>query len=345
MGDRMLQPDLSDTLWRLMRGREDGGEEAILYVCGAAGFSGGVDAALRQVFQQHGDSPEQADQRFRRLTAERRYVAEVFTTYTGPQAAIARQIDASELATHTGGSPNPWLAVRGRVYDMTEFRLLHPGGDILIDGYAGTDATAAYEHVRHHHHAEVDAMLSMYEIGAMRRLDLGRAWGTMVGADGLEVVELSDLFTSWVRLLYLAIEMHNAAKTDVDIRQKQVTRDSGVGERTAYALQFCIEAHDRFVLNNRELVDEPVARLWAMVTGLCDQRRDVRELPNRIAEALATEEVVAADTAGTRCMPSSSGSSTTPTPTGSSHWTWSSVRSATRTGGCRPSSNRSCATG
>ncbi len=299
MGDRMLEPDMSDALWRLMRDRADGGEEAILYVCGAAGFSSGIDGALRQVFQQHGDSPEQADHRFRRLSAARRYVAEVFTTYTGPQAAIARQIDASELATHTSASPNPWLAVRGRVYDMTEFKLLHPGGDILIDGYAGTDATAAYEHVRHHHHAEVDALLSMYEIGAMRRLDLGRAWGTMVGTDGLEVVELTDLFTSWVRLLYLAVEMHNAARTDVDIRRKQVTRDSAVGERTAYALQFCIEAHERFVLNNRELVDEPVARLWAMVTGLCDQRRDVRELPTRIAEALATAEVVAADAAGT----------------------------------------------
>lgn len=298
VGDLMTRPDVSDALWRLARDHEEGGDGAVLYVCGSADFAAGVDRSLREVFRRYGDRPERADRRFREMVADRRYVAEVFTSYTGPQARIGRQVDASELAEHAGGSPRPWIAVRGRVYDMTEFRALHPGGHTLIDGYAGTDATAAYEHVEHHRHAEVDAVLSMYEIGAVRRLDLGRAWGTMVGADGLEVVELADLFKAWVRLLYLAIEMHTAARIDATIRHKKLTRASAAGQCTPYALQFCIEAHDRFVLNNRELVDEPLSRLWAMVTGVCDQRRDVRELPERIAAVLASEEALAAGRAG-----------------------------------------------
>lgn len=42
-----------------------------------------------------------------------------------------------------------WVAVHGRVFDLTEFYLEHPGGFDIIEEVAGQDATAKYEEGDH----------------------------------------------------------------------------------------------------------------------------------------------------------------------------------------------------
>ena len=39
------------------------------------------------------------------------------------------------------------MIINGRVYDVTEFAHLHPGGLKIIQSYAGMDATKAYRMV------------------------------------------------------------------------------------------------------------------------------------------------------------------------------------------------------
>ncbi|KAE8378346.1 hypothetical protein BDV26DRAFT_304336 [Aspergillus bertholletiae] len=59
-----------------------------------------------------------------------------------------------------------WVAIHGKVYDITKYVRDHPGGaDILID-VAGTDATAAYEDVGHSEDA--DEILGTYLLGTLK---------------------------------------------------------------------------------------------------------------------------------------------------------------------------------
>ncbi|CAN8076643.1 unnamed protein product [Agarophyton chilense] len=62
-----------------------------------------------------------------------------------------RRITWSELARHNT-MEDAWIAIKGRVYDVTDFAKRHPGGDIIFTA-AGTDATDVYSGF----HASTDA--------------------------------------------------------------------------------------------------------------------------------------------------------------------------------------------
>lgn len=58
--------------------------------------------------------------------------------------APARTFTRKEVAAHN--SPGDmWLTVHGRVYDVTKFAAMHPGGEAFILKYAGKDATKAFD--------------------------------------------------------------------------------------------------------------------------------------------------------------------------------------------------------
>ena len=42
-----------------------------------------------------------------------------------------------------------WVAVHGKVFDLTEFYMEHPGGFDIIEEWAGKDATQAFEQGDH----------------------------------------------------------------------------------------------------------------------------------------------------------------------------------------------------
>ena len=49
----------------------------------------------------------------------------------------------ADVAMHNSGS-DCWLAIDGRVYDVTSFIPSHPGGQAILQG-CGTDATTLFE--------------------------------------------------------------------------------------------------------------------------------------------------------------------------------------------------------
>ncbi|KAM0548778.1 hypothetical protein ACHAPJ_009774 [Fusarium lateritium] len=68
----------------------------------------------------------------------------------------------SKVALHKS-KDDLWIAIHGKVYDVSKYVRDHPGGaDVLLD-VAGTDATAAYEDVGHSEDA--DHLLQEYLIG------------------------------------------------------------------------------------------------------------------------------------------------------------------------------------
>lgn len=56
------------------------------------------------------------------------------------------QITPSQLAVHNKRQ-DAWLAVRGRVYNITEYLPFHPGGEEELMKGAGKDATTLFDQV------------------------------------------------------------------------------------------------------------------------------------------------------------------------------------------------------
>jgi sulfite reductase (NADPH) flavoprotein alpha-component len=292
----MLQEENARILWELLRSRQDGGLGAYFYVCGRTSFANTVMDAIKEIIYRFSEGTEQEKEQnarnvLYRLAGEERYLQEIFTTYTGSQIEKQVLFDASEVCIHNNPQDGYWMIINGRVYDVTEFTQLHPGGVKIITGYAGMDATVAYQSVLHHENSEVDAMLGMYEIGAVRRLSFGMIWGVAIGPKGLQFVSLSNMFRAWVRLLYYAVEMQNALDNDYTIRSQALTRGENPMDDSPFKAQMLVEVHQRFMLNYLSgAMGEPLSNLWAVTSGLCDPSTDVRWMSQVIESLRQTEE-------------------------------------------------------
>ena len=271
----------ADRLWELV----GPGTSGVIYVCGKAGFAHAVMDALRAVAAARTDGPDDGADYVRRLVGEQRLRLDVFTETTplrAPGPLGARTVPASELITRNDDGAGYWLAIDGAVYDVTEFRRLHPGGVQIIDESAGTDATAEYEAVLHHLNGEVRSMLSMYKIGLLRRLRLGSMWGIAATATRFADVSLTDLYRAWVRYAYLVVEMQNALRNDWMYRPLALTRGEA-DELTTQKLMLLANTHDRFVVQYLDgTLGEELVELWHLTTGLCGTTVPMNELPRAI---------------------------------------------------------------
>jgi sulfite reductase (NADPH) flavoprotein alpha-component len=299
----MLQDANARQLWQLLRSEDQGGLGAYVYVCGRTGFARSVMDAIAAILARFADGSEReraeyARSMLRRLVAEDRYMQEIFTTYGGAQIDQRRTYNASEVVCHNSEQDGYWMIISGRVYDLSEFGHLHPGGIKIIQSYAGMDATDAYQKVLHDANPEVDAMLGMYEIGAVRRLNFGTAWSVAITAKGLTYVTLKDAYRAWISLLYTVVEMENALQNDYHIRLEPVTYDetSSGTSSSPYKLQLLLQTHQRFMQEYlAKLSGAPIERLWALTSGIHSEHQDLRWMQRTIAaiKQLASAQAVA----------------------------------------------------
>lgn len=291
--ERMREPAIAARLRELLRPIDEGGRGAALYVCGRATFAASVMAALVDVLGEGATAAAAQEDGYRavyRMIGEDRYLQDIFTTYTGSMVEQSRHVDASALVLRNDPEKGLWMAIGGRVYDVTRFAEMHPGGAKIIRSYAGMDATHAYQKVEHHLNSEIHAMLSMYEIGVMRRLDFRRQWTVTAGDKGLEFAFVEALFTRWLRSAYLLVEIENAFAVEVSLNHEELIPRRG-GEAappgSAYRLQFQIQAHHRFVNQTLPYLAEELGRLWWQVASAADNSLDVRWLQLEIARVRA----------------------------------------------------------
>jgi sulfite reductase alpha subunit-like flavoprotein len=287
----MLAEDSARALWDLLRSVDEGGRGGLFYVCGRTGFARTIMDALKEVARRVGGVDDaEVDRLLGRLAAEQRLMLDVFTTYSGPHPLETTRIDASEIVLHNDDGAGWWLVIEGRVYDVTEFLHLHPGGEKIVRAYGGMDATRPYRAVLHHVDSEVDALRGIYEIGVVRRLDFGTEWGVAVGPGGLRYVALSDLYRTWIRLVYSVVEMQNALELDFGVRDRPLTRGDGPGEMTALRLRMLLEAHERFHASYLAFsIGDPLHELWALASGLCARTQPVQAIRDAVAEIQASE--------------------------------------------------------
>merc|ERR1712115_375885 len=78
--------------------------------------------------------------------------------------AKAKVISEEELSKHTS-SDDLWMAIEGKVYDITSFIDDHPGGDEVLKDTAGRDATTEFDDVGHS--VEAVEMMEKYYIGEL----------------------------------------------------------------------------------------------------------------------------------------------------------------------------------
>jgi sulfite reductase (NADPH) flavoprotein alpha-component len=288
----ILDDENASALWELLRPVSEGGRGARFYVCGRAGFARTILDALEELARRVGGYDDAGIARLLgELTAQQRLMLDVFTTYPGPHPLQPTRIDASEVVVHNSDEAGWWMVLSGRVYDVTEFLHLHPGGEKIVRGYGGMDATRAYRAVLHHVNPEVDSLRGMYEIGVVRRLDFGREWGLAIGPQGLRYVALADVYRTWMRFLYAVVEMQNALELDYTIRDRPLTAADEPGELTALHMRFLLEAHQRF--RNSYLafsVGEDLDELWALTSGVCSRREPAQAVREAVAAVERTDD-------------------------------------------------------
>jgi sulfite reductase alpha subunit-like flavoprotein len=291
--DLIREPRFAARLRELVRA------DARIYVCGRATFARSVFDAIADILDERGRSGRET---LFDLVAQKRYMHDVFTTYTGSTAERRTRIENSDLVRRANGSDALWMAIDGRVYDLTEFAEIHPGGRKLIESFAGTDATRSYRIVEHHLDPEVEATLSMFEVGVMRRLRFARRWAVAVGEHGLEHLPFDTLFRRWVRCLYLLVEIENAFGLETSLRDEPLRRDEQPGSipHTPYRLQFGIEAHSRFLTQSVPFVCSRVAALWRSTSGACRPDASFRALDEQIEGVITGAAADAARAAAER---------------------------------------------
>jgi hypothetical protein len=108
---------------------------------------------------------------------------------------------------------------------------------------------------------------------------------------GLQFVSLTELYETWIRFLYMVVEMENALLNDYSIRTEQVTYDETRGKPRAslYRMQLLLQTHERF-LNGylARASGRALEHLWALTSGLCSDHQDYRWMQKQIADIEAS---------------------------------------------------------
>lgn len=275
IGDAIASREAGDAMRHLLG---DGG--GCFYVCGQAAFA-------RTVLDGLGALVDDGEAAVRRLVGDGRLLTDLFTTFAPRSAAGVLgdgTYDASELALRNDDEHGWWTAIGGVVYDMTEFRRLHPGGMRIIDHNCGVDCTSEYRAVLHHEDSEIEALLAMYKAGFLRRLDFGAAWGIAIVGGRLRHVPVLEAYKDWVRHLYVVVEQQNALRSDADVLRLPLTAAEAAGDRTALHTMLAADLAGRVLdvyLHNA--TGPELGALWETACGLFDPGADATELPRALA--------------------------------------------------------------
>lgn len=242
---------------------------AVFYICGSAGFARTVIDALERLTSRDA---------IRSMIANGQLQQDVFTSGQ-PPAAAATPFDATDVAQHNDEDVGYWTTIDGAIYDITEFVHRHPGGAAILREVAGRDGSLPYRQIEHHLDSEIEAMLPMYRVGTVRRLNFGRRGALAIGDTGLTYVLLDDLFRAWARYLHLVVEVQNAVRHDFGILGAAAISGEAGHTMTFLKVQLLLEAHVRFTnVYLSALLDRDLHRLFSFSAAFVAPKVDVREL-------------------------------------------------------------------
>lgn len=162
-----LITEQGSTICDLVMSKKHGGLGGYLYVCGSVAVFDSVMKGIRQAIYNHRTSTlDSAEELINAAFAERRFMLDVFMT-PKPLPCNLPTIPLSQLALNTGhrGASRIWIGVHGKVYDVTDFCPMHPGGTLIIKSNAGVDCSASFDNLAHTTNPEVSSLLTKYFVG------------------------------------------------------------------------------------------------------------------------------------------------------------------------------------
>jgi cytochrome b involved in lipid metabolism len=294
IAELMLSPGVAARLVELLGPEAERGLGGAAYVCGSGGFARSVLGTLEQLLAERWSDP---GGRIEALAGNQRLSLEVHTD-ARPSPEPERWLDLSEVAEHNDAAAGYWTIIERNVYDLTLFSRLHPGGERVIQAYAGMDATHGYARA-HALRPEVDAMRDMYRIGRLRALQLDERTLEMRGPGGVQQVSCRTVFRAWVQALQLIVEMQNALGADFSLQERVTTDGEPAGERTPYKLSRAAETHYRFLEHYRRVLEnETLPRLWRVTQAVFAAEADPAWLEAALRALNAAPEAVDGDALG-----------------------------------------------
>ncbi|MGY1607865.1 cytochrome b5 domain-containing protein [Geodermatophilus sp. SYSU D00700] len=117
---------------------------------------------------------------------------------SAPARPARRGRGLADLAEHNDDEHGWWVAIDGRVHDVTGFVQRHPGGEAVLRAHAGLDATAAFGRA-HRDRPGLQRLRETTDVGPLVRpaLDLG-----------------GGLHDAWARALADLVHLQNAFRLD-----------------------------------------------------------------------------------------------------------------------------------
>jgi hypothetical protein len=174
------------------------------------------------------------------------------------------ELDFSQIATHNAERHGYWLVIDRFVYDVSAFMHAHPGGDRILQLYAGRDASHGFARV-HKNHRGVALRMDRYRIGVLREI--------ACDAEPEHATHLAP-YRAFRDALDLLVEMQNALAADHSF---QLEREAEQTSTSRYELQRKLETHVRFQREYIEvLVGDTFARLVASITPACAELPPLR---------------------------------------------------------------------
>jgi hypothetical protein len=154
-------------------------------------------------------------------------------------AADVKYIHRSTVFQHGGANKSAWIIIDGKVYDISSYIYLHPGGAKLLQGLVGLDATRNWRIVGHHLNSEAGALLSMHQIGFVMPLRWDDAECTVPG--------LAGMYDYVCDLAKTVVESENVLATDFALLSRRVSRFEATAELSRAKAELLIGTHQRFV--------------------------------------------------------------------------------------------------
>lgn len=151
----------------LVMSKKHGGLGGYLYVCGSVGVFDSVMSGIRKaIYDYRTATMDSTEALINTAFAERRFMLDVFMT-PKPLPCNLPTVPISQLAMHTGHTPGSrmWIGVHGKVYDVTDFCPMHPGGTLIIRSNAGVDCSKSFDNLAHTTNPEVTSLLTKYFVG------------------------------------------------------------------------------------------------------------------------------------------------------------------------------------
>ncbi len=224
------------------------GSKGLFYTCGKAGFSLSILNCFKQIIAQKSPSNIDSKELFYALFSENRYMQDVFTSPNIIKNDTYKNYYMSDIVNKNNDKNGYWLSINDKVYDVTEFKEIHPGGDKIIIDNSGRDGTHEFNRANHNSSKEIESLLSMYCIGNLKKIELP--------------LHLKNEYNRWLEALQLCTEMLNTFIADFSFKNGKTTALCKTNEKTPYKIALMVENQNRFLTEYVKNINEIILSLY-----------------------------------------------------------------------------------